>query len=191
MPALQEPPVVNVPQDVTDPKPVAPDGYPVDPDFLRRPLVERLANLAVWKNDNPRGRRMMAGLVLREDDSVIDVACALIEAAQTAEVAAQQALDDAYRTALRQAGVKGPPRRFKLNLPTLSGSLRGLALANEAPGRCATCAFRRGTPANCSEETTYDAKNCVEGGDDFLCHEHDPDDEHLCRGFVQARRGRG
>lgn len=54
-------------------------------------------------------------------------------------------------------------------------------------GPCATCAFRRGTEANCTPHTMELARLCVEGGRPFYCHEH----PGLCRGFVAALNLRG
>jgi hypothetical protein len=46
--------------------------------------------------------------------------------------------------------------------------------------RCATCAFRSGTPANRSAATLLKAQLCAEIPTEFFCHERDG----LCAGWV-------
>lgn len=60
-----------------------------------------------------------------------------------------------------------------------------------APGeRCATCAFRRGTPASLHEPTRLAAQLCVLSGETFCCHEAQRVGEP-CRGWDAAVRRRG
>lgn len=56
-----------------------------------------------------------------------------------------------------------------------------------AGGPCATCAFRPGTEANCTDHTVQLARACVEGIVPFYCHEQ----LGLCPGFVAAVNLRG
>lgn len=78
----------------------------------------------------------------------------------------------------------------KLNLPTMAGSLMGLAMPEVREGSCcATCAFRQGSAANQCIPTVADAFECVGSGDQFMCHEgvHEGDEPtKVCRGWAQA-----
>jgi len=56
--------------------------------------------------------------------------------------------------------------------------------------RCATCAFRRGTPASLSEDTRLVAMLCVLSGETFCCHEAQREGEP-CRGWQLAVERRG
>lgn len=83
-----------------------------------------------------------------------------------------------------------PERVGKLNLPTMLGSLMGLAMPEvREDGCCATCAFRQGTAANQSAPTVADAMTCTTELDRFYCHEGVTDDTKplkVCRGWAQA-----
>lgn len=88
-------------------------------------------------------------------------------------------------------GNKYPQEAERANLPTILGALTGVRLAAkvDAAKACTGCAFRRGTPANQSVSTTYDAKYEAECGGRFMCHERGLD-EHgeptlTCIGFAQ------
>lgn len=56
--------------------------------------------------------------------------------------------------------------------------------------RCATCAFRRGTPASLNEPTRLAAQLCVLSGETFCCHEAEREGEP-CRGWQAAVERRG
>lgn len=56
-----------------------------------------------------------------------------------------------------------------------------------AGGPCATCAFRPGTKANQTLYTVELARLCVEGIQEFRCHEQ----PRMCRGFIAALNLRG
>jgi hypothetical protein len=91
--------------------------------------------------------------------------------------------------AITEFGIN-PYEAEKLNLPTLGGALLGNRLPEVDESKvCASCAFRKGTPANQSFSTTYDATECLQGERVFWCHEKtDAYGEPIekCRGFLQA-----
>jgi len=77
----------------------------------------------------------------------------------------------------------------KINEPTRDGYELGYQLARFyegsklQPERCRTCAFRVGTYANGSPQTTMDALKCVVEGVPFNCHE----ESKLCAGYIALR----
>jgi hypothetical protein len=81
------------------------------------------------------------------------------------------------------------------NVPTPEGFELGFALArfvDNAPQiaeRCWTCAFRQGTDANGSPQTTMDALKCVMEGIPFYCHEIEDRSKpmRLCAGYLALR----
>jgi hypothetical protein len=84
-----------------------------------------------------------------------------------------------------------PPHTVeKLNLPTMLGSLMGLALPEvREESCCATCAFRQGSAANQCIPTVSDALECLGDGEKFMCHEgvHEGmEPTKVCRGWAQA-----
>lgn len=88
-----------------------------------------------------------------------------------------------------------PETAEKLNLPTIFGACNGAMLADgvEQDGLCGGCAFRVGTLANQSPNTTCDADWCSHPGEDaFYCHEHPEGEEpsKACVGFARLRARR-
>lgn len=63
-----------------------------------------------------------------------------------------------------------------------------LAVTGEAPKRCVTCAFRRGTYPNGCAITTMDALKCVMELVPFYCHHSEKDERGnhsgLCAGWL-------
>lgn len=53
----------------------------------------------------------------------------------------------------------------------------------DAPSRCITCAFRKGTDANMTPDTLNVASECLITGEEFHCHHEDK----LCVGAEIAR----
>lgn len=82
-----------------------------------------------------------------------------------------------------------------INAPSPEGALLGARLAlwadkelsirkEQFPNhveRCKTCAFRRGTTANQCGATLLAALDCIQGEDEFMCHERE---DHQCVGYA-------
>lgn len=84
--------------------------------------------------------------------------------------------------------------RFIKNEPCEEGYALGFNLAKwvnnarEKVGeRCFTCAFRQGTEANGSVNTTMTALKCVMEGEPFYCHEVEDGHSRLCSGYATLR----
>lgn len=99
-------------------------------------------------------------LVKLPADRRMDVMVKFVELARRAERVTRTAVD------------RGKPKIIKLNLPTISGAVLGERMANDAEGRCGTCAFRKGTIANACLSTLMDAEEMTRtDGATFECHE--------------------
>lgn len=90
---------------------------------------------------------------------------------------------------------KADPRQAEqINFPTLFGALSGIGLAvgvNQEK-TCRGCAFRKGSVANQSPNTTCDAEWCLDGDDRFMCHEHldgEGNPTRACIGFQSQLAG--
>jgi len=61
-----------------------------------------------------------------------------------------------------------------------------IARVGDAPGRCADCAFREGTPASESRMVFAMVEHCLpDPGNNFCCHHGEPD--RPCVGFTALR----
>lgn len=80
----------------------------------------------------------------------------------------------------------------KINLPTVAGALSGVRIAIEPTSKmCGGCAFRRGTMANQSIITTFDARWSTDGNEKFMCHELSDDENEptrVCAGYAAVRK---
>lgn len=84
-----------------------------------------------------------------------------------------------------------PSQVENLNVPTLEGALCHLVLVPRVNNRnrCTSCAFRPGTPASQAAGTTEYILECLESGEDFMCH-WDAEDypKRICAGFAAVRK---
>lgn len=95
------------------------------------------------------------------------------------------------RYVLVDEGKLSRERADQLNMPTISGALLGVKLANAAgqARTCKGCAYRFATPANQSPVTTAAALAAERG--QFMCHEAldgDGEPTKVCRGHARALR---
>lgn len=152
-------------------------------------ILVTLAGLHELEGGNkelPTIRRTVASMPRQE---LVDAVMTLTERFTMAMAATQEHVK---LLGLTEFGMQ-PHQVDKLNLPTITGSLMGLALPEVQEGKCCgTCAFRQGSAANQCIPTVGDAFEAAENCEDFFCHEGAGGDGgkplKLCRGWAQATR---
>jgi len=98
--------------------------------------------------------------------------------------------DTMARTMVDVFGGTHPNQSEKINMPDLPGALTGIVMASavDQEKTCETCAFRLGSIPNQSSSTMSDVLSCVDGEDDFMCHEtigEDGECGRTCKGYAQ------
>lgn len=81
----------------------------------------------------------------------------------------------------------------RLNVPSFSAAIKGLALIDIATDKsklCDTCAYRAGTLGNHSETTQSDVETAMANGAVFYCHNDQTSTVRMkaCQGYVQHRK---